>query len=78
MKCAVTATLLGEYEGIVLDLDLKTKTMSKKFYSELQTKKIERAKEAGVSLIFVSKEDLSDLDNLQSLLDKAKETREGK
>ena len=67
---AVTALLLGKYNGeVALQLNMKPKYVSCKEHSERMLKKTERAKEEGIKLIFVSKDDFDvDLQTITDLL----------
>lgn len=69
LKVSVDVLLLEKYSSIAIQISEKPKHMSKKVYEERMQKKLLRAKESGINIIFLSKEDFENLDNLKTLLD---------
>ena len=72
----VQAKLLGEYEGIVIVVDIKAHTLSNIQYKEMINKRLKKAKEKGVALLFLRKEHFKDLDCVKDLLDGLKYSKE--
>ena len=69
LKVGVTALLLGEYEGLALQIHIKPKYVSKRNYNEAVRTKVRRASKNGVFIIWLNKEHFGDLDSVVSLLD---------
>ena len=69
LKVGVTALLLGEYEGLALQIHIKPKYVSKRNYNEAVRTKVRRASKNGVFIIWLNKEHFRDLDSVVSLLD---------
>lgn len=69
LKVGVTALLLGEYEGLALQIHIKPKYVSKRNYNEAVRTKVRRASKNGVFIIWLNKEHFEDLDSVVSLLD---------
>lgn len=68
IKMSVTALLLGEYEGLALQVHIKPKSVSKKQYDETVKAKVRRASKSGVFIIWLNKEHFNDLDSIVGLL----------
>ena len=64
---SLDALLLDNYSNIALCIAKKPKTMSRKNHTTNMKKKIEKAKEAGITLVFIR--DFEDFDTLKNLLD---------
>ena len=69
MKVSVDALLLKEYSNIAIQISIKPINISKKKYDENMQLKSLRAKENGLEIIFLNKEDFENLDNLKLILD---------
>lgn len=69
MKVSVDALLLKEYSNIAIQISIKPINISKKKYDENMQLKSLRAKEKGLEIIFLNKEDFENLDNLKLILD---------
>lgn len=68
IKMSVTALLLGEYEGLALQVHIKPKSVSKQKYEEDIKTKIRRASEVGIFIIWLNKEHFKDLNSIIGLL----------
>lgn len=64
--------LLGEYSNIALQICEKPKCVSNKRHTELMNLKHSKAKEAGLSILFLTKDDLDNLDAIKSKLNELK------
>ena len=69
LKVGVTALLLGEYEGLALQIHIKPTYVSKKKYNETVKTKVRRASKNGIFIIWLSEEHFKDLDSMIGLLD---------
>ncbi len=69
LKVGVTALLLGEYEGLALQIHIKPTYVSKKKYDETVKTKVRRASKNGIFIIWLSEEHFKDLDSMIGLLD---------
>lgn len=69
---SVDALLLGEYTGIAIQIIEKATYISKKQYEEKSLTIKQRAKEAGIVLVFLNEEQFEDLSELKKLLDSVK------
>lgn len=65
----VTALLLGEYEGLAIQVNIRPSCVSKKKYEEIVEKKLWKAPKAGLSIIWLDKKYFDDLDEVKKLLD---------
>lgn len=72
IQMSLTALLLGEYDGLALQLDIKPTNMSKKQYEKNIKEKIERGIAAGIRILFLQKEHFENLDSIVELLDDMK------
>ena len=68
----VDALLLGEYSNIALHISERPTYVSKKRHQENLSLKLDRAKKAGITLIFLNKRNFSRIDNIKLLLDSTK------
>lgn len=68
LKVSVDALLLGEYSNLAICIAEKPKSISKKRYEDSIKIKTERAKETGITIIFLNKEHFKDLDSIKELL----------
>lgn len=68
----VHATLLNEYNGILIHIAIKPKTMSKANFTTSMDNKKKRAEKNGCRIIFLLESDFKDLDYLKKLLEKKK------
>ena len=69
LKVGVTALLLGEYEGLALQIHIKPTYVSKKKYDETVKTKVRRASKNGIFIIWLSENHFEDLDSMIGLLD---------
>lgn len=68
LKVSVDALLLGDYTGIALQIVERPKCVSTKIHEGIMIQKLDRARDAGLTLICLNKEDFADLDKLKHLL----------
>ena len=73
---SVQALLLGEYEGMVIVLDIKPYSMSQKRYNEIIRRRLVKANEKGLIVLFLKEEHFEDLDSIKELLDSLKYSKE--
>lgn len=81
IKVSLDALLLEDYSDIAIHILEKPKCVSKKDYDYGIKTRIERAKKAGISIVFLNKECFEDLDSIKNVLDDLKtkgETTNGK
>jgi hypothetical protein len=69
LKVGVTALLLGEYEGLALQIHIKPTYVSKKNYTEVVKTKVRRASKNGIFIIWLNEDHFKDLDSIIGLLD---------
>lgn len=69
LKVGVTALLLGEYEGLAIQIHIKPTYVSKKNYETNVKTKVRRASKNGIFIIWLSKDHFEDLDSIMGLLD---------
>lgn len=72
LNVSVDALLLGEYTGLAIQIQEKSKYVSVKKHEESIKLKMLRAKEAGIIIVFLNKEHFEDLDSIKGLLDSLK------
>ena len=72
LKISVDALLLGEYSNFAIQIAEKPRHVDKKKYEKIMKTKFLRAKEAGITIIFLNKENFENLDNVKILLDDLK------
>lgn len=73
---SVQALLLGEYEGMIIVLDIKPYSMSQKRYNEIIRRRLVKANEKGLIVLFLKEEHFEDLDSIRELLDSLKYSKE--
>lgn len=73
---SVQALLLGEYEGMIIVLDIKPYSMSQKRYNEIIRRRLVKANEKGLIVLFLKEEHFEDLDSIKELLDSLKYSKE--
>lgn len=73
---SVQALLLGEYENIILILNIKPPSMSKKQHNEMIDRRMAKAKEKNLKLLLLEKEYFEDLDVIKVLLKELKYSKE--
>ena len=73
---SVQALLLGEYKNIILVVDIKPPSMSKKQHNEMIDRRIAKAKEKNLKLLLLKKEYFEDLDVIKVLLKELKYSKE--
>lgn len=69
LKVSVDALLLGDYNNIALQIVKKPKSMSTKRYYDSIQMKVDRAKEAGVTLLLLNEDHFKNLKAVKILLD---------
>lgn len=69
---SVDALLLGDYEHLALDISEKAPYVSRKKHAKIISEKTERAKTAKLTIIFLNKKQLENLDEVKTLLDDLK------
>lgn len=69
---SVTALLLGEYSNLAIEIFIKPTYISKKKHEENMNLRMSRAKEVGMTVVFLSEEHFADLDSIKGLLDSLK------
>ncbi len=69
---SIDALLLDSYTGLALQIVEKPTTVSKKIYEENALKRVQRAKNAGIIIIFLDEEHFKDLDGIKKLLESMK------
>ena len=72
LKVSVSALLLEEYEGLAIQIQEKPKYISVKKHEDRTKLTMRRAKEAGITMIFLNKEHFEDLDSIKELLNSLK------
>jgi len=72
----VSALLLGEYENIAIQIDIKPKCVSKKKYEETMFQKLHKSNETKIIIIFLKEEHFKDLDCIKGMLDSLKYPKE--
>lgn len=72
----VSALLLGSYENMAIQIDIKPKCVSKKRYKDIMLRKLRKANEAKVIILFLKEEHFKDLDCIKGLLDSLKYSEE--
>lgn len=73
---SVQALLLGKYEGMIIVLDIKPYSMSQKRYNEIIRRRLVKANEKGLIVLFLKEEHFEDLDSIRELLDSLKYSKE--
>ncbi|HAH17446.1 MAG TPA: hypothetical protein DCL29_00250 [Eubacterium sp.] len=68
INMSVTALLLGEYEGLALQIHIKPKCISKKQYEERVKAKVRKASKSGIFIIWLNKDHFENLDSTIGLL----------
>ena len=66
---SVSALLLEEYENTILQIAIKPSCISKKKFNDDIEKRIYKAKENGMVVIFLNEEHFENLDSIKDLLD---------
>lgn len=69
---SLDALLLEDYEGLAIQIVQKPTAISKKVYEDRALLRVQRAKKAGVVIIFLDDEHFKDLDGVKALLDSLK------
>lgn len=69
---SVQALLFGEYNGILIVVDIKPKSMSKKRYGEIIQRRLDKAKEKNSTILYLKEEHFKNLDCIKDILDKLK------
>lgn len=70
LKMGVTALLLGDYTGIVIQIDIKPKCVSKKNFNYATEERFRRVNETGMKMILLKEENFENLDSIKSILEK--------
>lgn len=69
---SVSALLLEDYSGLAIQIQEKPSCVSNRKYEENTKLRMRRAKEAGITVIFLNKEHFENLDSIKELLDSLK------
>jgi hypothetical protein len=69
LNMSVTALLLGEYEGLALQVHIKPKCVSKRQYEESIVAKVRKASKSGIFIIWLNEDHFENLDSIIGLLD---------
>lgn len=69
---SVDVLLLGEYSNLALQVSEKATYISKKKHEETLQLKLDKAKKAGLKIVFLNKEHFDNLDEVKLLLDSLK------
>lgn len=72
----VSALLLGQYDKMAIQIDIKPKCVSKKRHADAMLLKLRKANKAGVIVLFLKEEHFEDLDCIKGLLDSLKYSEE--
>lgn len=72
----VQAKLLEKYDGIVISIDIKSTSISNARYKEMVRRRLKKANEKGLIILFLKEEHFEDLDCIKGLLDSLKYVRE--
>lgn len=68
LHVSVTALLLGEHSNVILQIAIKPKCISNNIYSKTMIEKKNRAREQGITIIFIYEDDFENLDILKERL----------
>ena len=69
---SLTALLLNEYSNLALQLNIKPKYISKENYAKSIKMRLRKAGEAGITILWLDKETMRDLDSLKLLIETLK------
>lgn len=69
---SVDALLLGEYSNLAIQISEKATYVSKKNHDKTLQLKLDKAKKAGLTIVFLNKEHFDNLDSVKALLDDLK------
>ena len=72
----VQAKLLDKYDGILITIDIKPVSVSTARYKEMIRRRIKKAKEKGLVMLFLKEEYFEDLDCIKGLLNSLKHLKE--
>lgn len=72
LKVSVDALLLGEYSNLLIHIAEKPYYVSKRKHEENMKLRMRRAKEIGMTVVFLNKEHFDNLDEIKGLLDALK------
>lgn len=73
---SVQAKLLEKYDGILIVLDIKPASVSKGRYKEMIRRRLKKANEKGLIMLFLKEEHFEDLSSIKELLDALKYSKE--
>lgn len=73
---SVDALLLGEYSNLAIQISEKATSVSKRRHDDSMELKSSRAKQMGLNIIFLDKEQFENLDEIKPLLDSLKQQKE--
>lgn len=74
IKMSLDALLLGDYEGIAIQIDVKPEVVSMKNHINRMMQIRERAKKVGINIIFIDENYFKDLTMLETQLNKFKKS----
>ena len=69
---SVSALLLEDYSGLAIQIQEKPSCVSNRKHEENTKLRMRRAKEAGITVVFLNKEHFENLDSIKELLDSLK------
>ena len=69
---SVSALLLKDYSGLAIQIQEKPSCVSNRKHEENTKLRMRRAKEAGITVVFLNKERFEDLDSVKGILDSLK------
>ena len=72
----VQAKLLNKYDGILITIDIKSVSISNARYKEMIRRRLKKANEKGLIMLFLKEEHFEDLDCIKGLLDSLKYSKE--
>ena len=72
----VQAKLLDKYDGILITIDIKSVSISNARYKEMIRRRLKKANEKGLIMLFLKEEHFEDLDCIKGLLDSLKYSKE--
>ena len=72
----VQAKLLEKYDGILIVIDIKSSAISNARYKEMIRRRLKKANEKGLIMLFLKEEHFDYLDSIKGLLDSLKYARE--
>lgn len=75
LKMAVSALLLGEYENIAIQINIKPKYTSRRKFEQDMEERLYRADKNNIYLLFLHESDFADLSKIKHMLDTIMSTK---